>query len=224
MRANEVIPMDQLDEYEQGERVRKWLRQNGSSLITGIALGLACVYGWQMWQGKGARHKDEAAIKYAEFGDAIVAKDTAKSRAFLDALDKSYADTPYAALAALRQAAELNSLDKPADALAVLQSALPRVMEPAMKELFQLHIARLQLTTGKAKDAEGTLKAIGTPQFPAIAGELRGDIALALGQPEQARKAYQDALTHLDEAAPTRRLVELKLIDAGGEPSAKPEI
>ena len=33
--------MDQTDEYEQGERVRAWLRNNGSSLITGIALGLA---------------------------------------------------------------------------------------------------------------------------------------------------------------------------------------
>jgi len=26
------------DEHEQSERVRSWLRQNGSSLITGIAM------------------------------------------------------------------------------------------------------------------------------------------------------------------------------------------
>ena len=48
--------MHQIDEYEQSERVRGWLRQNGSSLITGIALGLACVFGWQWWNGKGDRH------------------------------------------------------------------------------------------------------------------------------------------------------------------------
>lgn len=218
------FPMDQLDEYEQGEQVRKWLRQNGSSLITGIALGLACVYGWQIWQGKGVRHKEEAASKYAEFGEAIAAKDPAKAKAFVDALDQKYGDTPYAALAALRQASYLNSSGKLADALAVLKAHLPHVAEPAMKELFQLHIARLELSSGKPKDAQATLQAIASPQFPAIAEELRGDIAVALGNPDQARKAYKEALTHLDEAAPTRRLVELKLIDAGGEPSAKPEI
>ena len=31
------------------------------------------------------------------------------------------------------------------------------------------------------------------------------------------------ALTTLDQAAPTRNLLELKLIDAGGQPPAKPE-
>lgn len=215
--------MDQLDEYEQGERVRKWLRQNGSSLITGIALGLACVYGWQAWQGRGERHKQEAAVKYVEFTDALAAKDAGKSKAFLTALEQGFADTPYAALAALRQAAALNGAGKPADALATLQAALPKVAEPGLKELFQLHIARLQLATGKAKDAAATLDALGNARFAAQAGELRGDVDMALGQPDKARQAYQDALTHIDEAAPTRRLVELKLIDAGGEPSAQPE-
>jgi len=54
----------ELDEHEQGEAVRKWLRQNGSSLITGIAMGLALVFGWQWWQGKGVRHSEEAATQY----------------------------------------------------------------------------------------------------------------------------------------------------------------
>lgn len=215
--------MDQLDEYEQGERVRKWLRQNGGSLITGIALGLACVYGWQSWQGRGERHKQEAAIKYVEFTDALTAKDAAKSKAFLTALEQGFADTPFASLAALRQAAFLNDEGKAADALALLQASLPKVADAGMKEIFQLHIARLQLGSGKAKDAAATLDAIGTARFPALAGELRGDVDMALGQPDKARQAYQDALTHIDEAAPTRRLVELKLIDAGGAPSAQPE-
>lgn len=215
--------MDQLDEYEQGERVRKWLRQNGSSLVTGIALGLACVYGWQAWQGRGERHKQEAAVKYVEFTDAVTAKDDAKSKAFLAALEQGFADTPYATLAALREAAALNDGGKPADALAALQATLPKVVEPGLKEIVQLHIARLQLATGKAKEAAATLDALGASRFPAQVGELRGDVDMALGMPDKARQAYQDALTHIDEAAPTRRLVELKLIDAGGQPSAQPE-
>ena len=58
--------MDQIDEYEQGERVRAWLRNNGSSLIGGVALGLACLGGWQWWQGQQANEKVQAAIELME--------------------------------------------------------------------------------------------------------------------------------------------------------------
>ena len=62
-----------------------------------------------------------------------------------------------------------------------------------------------------------------SPVYPAIVDELRGDIAIARGQRDEARKQYDRALGRLDEAAPTRPLLELKLIDAGGQPPAKPE-
>jgi predicted negative regulator of RcsB-dependent stress response len=46
---------------------------------------------------------------------------------------------------------------------------------------------------------------------------------VAEGNRELARKSYEKALSSLDQAAPTRRLVELKLIEAGGQPPAQPE-
>ena len=47
---------------------------------------------------------------------------------------------------------------------------------------------------------------------------------MALGRRDAARAAYEKALASLDIAAPTRPMVEMKLIDAGGSPSAQPEI
>ena len=41
---------DLLDEHEQGERVRSWLRDNGAGIIGGIVLGLGLIWGWQWWQ------------------------------------------------------------------------------------------------------------------------------------------------------------------------------
>src|SRR5690606_33155619 len=38
---------DLLDEHEQGERVRSWLRGNGAGILGGIVLGLALIWGWQ---------------------------------------------------------------------------------------------------------------------------------------------------------------------------------
>lgn len=36
---------DLLDEHEQSERVRNWLKNNGAGMIGGIALGLAVIFG-----------------------------------------------------------------------------------------------------------------------------------------------------------------------------------
>lgn len=214
----------ELDEHEQGERVRKWIRQNGSSMITGIALGLALVFAWQWWQGKGARHKEEAAAQYYSFGDALDAKDPAKAKVFSALLAEKYSDTPFADLAVLRSAAYLQNTGKTADAIKLLQASLPRVRQPELAEMFSLRTARLELYAGKPDEADRLLASIAEPRYPAIANEIRGDIAVAKGKRDEARKAYQAALTTLDQAAPTRNLVELKLIDVGGQPPAKPEI
>jgi predicted negative regulator of RcsB-dependent stress response len=104
----------------------------------------------------------------------------------------------------------------------MLKSA-PLPEDPALAEIQRLRLARLQLMGGKADDALATLASIADPLYPAQVGELRGDIHVARGKPEEAQKAYEQAMTSLDEATPMRRLVELKLIEAGGKPPARPE-
>ena len=218
------MAMDQIDEYEQGENVRKWLRQNGSSLITGIALGLACVFAFNWWQHKGTQHQQEAATQFITLTDAIDANDAGRTASFAAVISTDYGDTSYAALAALRVAAFQQSKGKTADALATLSKALSASKDPDLSELLALRLARLLLIAGKPADAQKQLSQITDSKFPAVTDELRGDIAMAQGHREQAQKAYLSALTTLDQAAPTRRLVELKLIDAGGQPPAQPEI
>ena len=217
------MAIEQLDEYEQGEQVRKWLRQNGSSIITGIALGLACIFGWQWWQGQGSKHRDEAATQYLSFTDAIGAKDKSKVEALASAFDSKYADTGFSALATLRYAQFLQNNGETAKAIAVLSAKAGKIKDPIMSELFALREGRLLLIAGKPEDAFKRIASIQNDNFPEVLGELRGDIQMARGQRDEARKSYEQALTHLDQAAPTRSLLELKLIDAGGQPPAQPE-
>jgi len=211
------------DEHEQSERVRGWLAQNGSSLITGILMGLALVFGWQWWQGRGERHKEEAAGQYETLGQAVEAKDAAKSKVLAAQVRDKFADTGYGTLAVLRQAAFLHESGKDAEALALLRSERPKVTDASVAELIDIRIARLLLIDGKAKDAQQELAKLTSPRYPQVVEELRGDIAVALGQRDEARKHFESALAKLDEAAPTRPLLELKLIDVGGQPPAKPE-
>ena len=217
------MAIEQLDEYEQGEQVRKWLRNNGSSIITGIALGLACIFGWQWWQGQGSRHREEAATQYQSFTDAITAKDDSKVEALALAFDGKFADTGFSTLATLRHAQYQQSKGETDKAIATLKAKAGKVNDPVIAELFALHEGRLLLLAGKPEDALKQVAAIKTSNFPEVLDELRGDIQMARGQRDEARKSYEQALTHLDQAAPIRGLLEMKLIDAGGQPPAQPE-
>jgi predicted negative regulator of RcsB-dependent stress response len=57
--------------------------------------------------------------------------------------------------------------------------------------------------------------------YAALRDELRGDALAGQGKRDEARDAYQKALTGTDVASPTRVLLELKLADTGG--STTPE-
>ena len=211
------------DEHEQSERVRSWLQQNGSSLVTGVAMGLALVFGWQWWQGRTGQHHEEASGQYETLVQALDAKDAAKAKVLASQLGEKFGDTGYATLASLRQAAFLHESGKSADAMAMLRSARAKTTDAALVEIIDIRIARLLLIMGKADEAAKEVARLANPQYPQVVDELRGDIAIARGRRDEARKDYERAISRLDQAAPTRPLLELKLIDAGGQPPAKPE-
>lgn len=216
--------MDEIDEYEQGERVRAWLRNNGSSLIGGVAIGLASLGGWQWWQGQQDQKLVDAAAEYQAFNTAVEAKDGAKAGAHAASLAQSFPNSPYPVLAALRRAEMLHTEGKDDEALKVLDGARDAKADPVLVELAQLRAARLLAAMGRHDDAIKRLDALADTAFPAVAAEIRGDAEMALGRRDAARAAYEKALASLDIAAPTRPMVEMKLTDAGGSPTAQPEI
>lgn len=207
---------DQIDEYEQGERVRKWLRDNGVSIIGGIGIGFAAILGFQAWQASKASHREEAARQYGHFLQAEEAGNADQAAALAESLRANYADTAYPALAALRRAAALVEAGTPEAAVPLLDAALPGVKDPALAELLALRAARVELLLGRHDAALARLSALRLPAYAAVREELMGDAHAAQGQRDEARQAYQRALTHTDTATPTRVLLELKLADAGG--------
>lgn len=199
---------DLLDEHEQGERVRNWLKNNGAVLVGGVALGLAVIFGWQWWQKNQAQQADQANQDYQVVLDSLQAKDLKKAQAGLSKLD---ADSAYPDLAALQLAKAQVDAGQAEAAIATLRGIQA---DAALKPLVDLRLARLLTESGKSDEALKVLAENGD----SATLEARGDALLAGGKREQARDAYLKALTSMDVAAPQRRLVELKLTDAGGVP------
>ena len=199
---------DLLDEHEQSERVRNWLKNNGAGLIGGIALGLAVIFGWQWWQKHQVLQAEQANVSYQSALDSIGAADLKKAQAEVGKLKGG--DT-YANLAALRLAKAQVDAGQAEAAIATLRGIKA---DQTLQSLVDLRLAKLLTDAGKGEEA---LKVLGDAADSASL-EARGDALLAAGKRDQARETYLKALTAMDVAAPQRRLVELKLSDLGGTP------
>jgi predicted negative regulator of RcsB-dependent stress response len=201
---------DLLDEHEQSERVRNWLKNNGAGLLGGVALGLAVIFGWQWWQRQQVEQAQSAHLAYRAAVVAMAASDLDKSKAEVAKLggDKGGA---YAGLAALQLAKAQVDAGQAEAAIATLRSVKA---DASLQPLVNVRLSKLLIDAGKAEDA---LKMLGDAGDSASL-EARGDALVAAGKREDARAAYLKALTGIDVASPQRRLVELKLTDVGGTP------
>lgn len=205
------MAFDVLDEHEQGEMVRKWLRENALALAGGIGMGLVLIFGWQQWGVHKVRKAEEAATEYRSLVTASEAGDAGQAEALAASLRDGYSGTVYAVLAALRQAdmaADAGNLDEAADAL---EWARANASGAALKGLVDVRLARVRLAAGDAAAALNVLNALPADSYPALREELLGDAFLASGQRDQARAAYQQALGHQEAGAPGEAIVRMKL-------------
>ena len=196
---------DLLDEHEQGERVRSWLRDNALGILGGLALGIAAIYGWQAWGHHQARQQAQAHNAYSDAIKQLEAGQVDQAGTLLAGQKGAYAT-----LAALRVARAQVEAGKPEEAIATLRGIQA---DASLQDVVDERLAQLLNATGKPEEA---LQLLGS-DTGANALELRGDALLATGKRDEARDAYAQALSGTDVASPSRRRIELKLQEAGGQ-------
>ena len=203
---------DLLNEHEQSERVRSWVRSNAIGIVGGIGLGLAAIAGWQWWQGQRLQASMGASKQYADAVEQFAAGrvPTDKGQALLRGLGKDNATL--ATLAALQLAKTQAEGDKRDDAIATLRGL--DTLDPDLRPVVHQRLARLLIDAGKAKEA---LALLDDERNPAML-DARGDAQFVLGDKGKARDAYLKALALVDIGDPQHRLIAMKLIEAGGTP------
>lgn len=207
------MAFDAYDDYEQGERVQQWLRQNGLSIVVGIVIGLVAIFGWQQWRKHQANHQAAASQLYVNLRTAQASGQTDQANALITQLMKDYADSPYALFAVSDRAVDdvrAKHLDK---ALVSLDWAQQHAKSPALKALVNLRIARVQLAQGNAQQAITTLGQISANDYPGLVEELRGDALVKLKRPDDARKAYQAAEAALGKSELQGGDLQMKIDD-----------
>ncbi len=203
---------DLLDEHEQSERVRSWIRTNALGLLGGVVLGVGAIAGWQWWQGKQLQGQMAVNARYAETVGRFEAGNlpTDKGRSTIDRLSKG--NPTLGTLAALQLAKVQVDSGKRDDAIATLRKL--HDLDPDMRTVVRQRLALLLIDAGKGKDALALLD----DERNAAMLTTRGDAQMSLGNRNKAQQAYLKALGLVDVGGPQHRLLQLKLIEAGGTP------
>ena len=178
---------------EQVEAIKKWLRTNGGAIITGIAVGIAAILGWQYWNSYQLNQAEQASIRFDALSRAVEADDLPAARQQAVDLMDDYAGTTYGALSALMLAKFAVQENDNESAIGYLQWALNNTDQDEIKTITQLRLARIFIAEGRLDETEALLEQIDNPNFTAELEELQGDVYLARNEPIKSRSAYEAA-------------------------------
>ena len=200
-----------LTDDEKLAELKKWWGENGGSIITGVVLGLAVLFGGKAWFAYQDRKAEAASNIYTTLTVALERGENQIVTEKAGVLVADYTGTPYATLAALA----LAKMNIEAGELAVASSHLQWVIDNTRSDISRdtarLRLARVMVAMD---DLDGALvvleQAVPGTSFDPLYTEVRGDVDVARGDLAAANKTYQTALDMTDANAPGRHLLQLK--------------
>ena len=211
-----------LQDQEQVDQLKAFWSQYGN-LITWVlilALGsFAAWNGWNLWQRDQA---GKASAMFEELERAAQAGDAQRGGTVFADLQSRYPRTAYAqqgALLAAKVQAEKGQADS---ALAALAWASESAIDDEYRVIARVRAAGLLLDKKQYDAALAQVDAAsqnkGAQAFEALIADRRGDVLLAQGKNDDARKAFETAYKAMDEKLEYRRLIDAKLTALGAAP------
>ena len=194
---------------EKVEAIKTWWKDNGLSVIAGVAIGLGAIWGWRLWIEHQESTASQASIAFEQLMLNAADRQTEAVSKQVEQLVDDFGSTSYPALGALVAAKTFHEAGQTSEAMTALQRAIDTAPDQAIVHLAALRLARLQFAENRIDDAARTLDEYDVS--PAFAGEfaaVRGDIAVARGDLDAARAAYQRAI---ESGSSLSQLIRLKL-------------
>jgi predicted negative regulator of RcsB-dependent stress response len=204
---------DYLSEAEQWERAKAWLRTYSGWILSGIAVALLGIFGWNWWQERQGDIALQASTKYIQFVDALGGNDMARAKTISAELERDFPKSPYVDQAHMfdaRIAVEANDLTK---AESLLRGVMDRTKDDQLALVARLRLARVQLAQNKPDDALAILNAKPAGAFEARFHEARGDVLFAKGDKAGALKEYEIAQAGTENRSVDAESLTLKIND-----------
>jgi predicted negative regulator of RcsB-dependent stress response len=195
---------------EKVEAIKKWWKDNGLSVVAGVAIGLAAVFGWRAWVSHREGVGQQASAAFEQLMVAAEGPDRAGALAQAQAIRQSFGGSAYASLADFMEAKVKLKDGDPSGAVAALQRVMDQAPDPALGRIAALRLARIVLDQGDLERASAIAGkyAADSGAFSGDFAAIQGDVAAAQGRVADARAAYERAIA---AGASLTQLLRLKL-------------
>ncbi len=223
--------VEHFSEEEQIETLKRWWKENGTSLVIGVALAVSGYFGWQYWQDYQQHSREDASSLFNDMmeagipdpGQQLTEQDITAVKSIAGELMSKYKSSLYAQNAAMLLAKiAVDQNDLPA-AETNLRWVLDNSSSDNVEALANLRLAMVLYAEEKYADALQLVKAAPDDSFTSRYAEVRGDILLAQGNSEDAKTAYQLALDNLLQSQGSRRdMIQMKITDIDSSLAAAP--
>jgi len=218
-----ATPLD-LQEQEQVDQLKAFWQQYGNLITWTLTLALAGFAAWNGWNWWQREQAVKASAMFDELERAAQAADADRSaRVFAD-LKERFPRTAYTQQGALLTAKVQADKGQADAALATLAWAGDNAGEDEIRIIARLRAAGLMLEKKQYDAALAQIDAAAQVKnakaFEALLADRRGDVLLAQGKKDEARKAFDAAYKAMDEKLDYRRLVDAKLTALGAAPAA----
>jgi len=205
-----------LSEQEQVEAIKKWWKDNGTAVIAGIAIGLLGVFGWKYWQNQQQALAENASAAYQNLLVLVDQGNQDAAGPKGQQVAQQYERSGYAVLATFTMARLAMEAGDSETAKRHLKWISDNATRPEFQGLARLRLSRIYLNEGDTESAWSLLGHESLEQPPkASYYELKGDIRIAQGKPEDARAEYLQALRLTESKQGDTALLQLKLDDLG---------
>jgi len=180
-----------IHEEEQIEAIKRWWQENGMAVIVGISLGIMVIMGWKWYQNHTASRAENASNLYQTLLMEIEQKKEDRAATIAGQLLTSHPNTLYAHLTTLVLAGQDVAKGKLEEAKTRLQSIIDQTGYPQLQAIARLRNARILLSQSQFDSALALIDPFTSPAYQNEILELKGDIYLAQGKPDQARTQYE---------------------------------
>ncbi len=210
-----------LHEDDELEKVKAWWKENGKSIIYGVALGLAIIIGTNAWKTWKIRQAEQGSSLYEQ----MLAEQGKNKDAFFQAgetLINQYDNTGYAGLAGLMLAKQAYEDGDVATATEKLEWVINKAKMPSQKNIARIRLASIYMDSGDNKNAAAVLAVSDDEKagFESYYEELDGDLKVAAGDMAGARAGYSAALKDLSKRSSYQQALKMKLDSVGGGENA----
>jgi predicted negative regulator of RcsB-dependent stress response len=199
-----------LEEQEQLDEFKAWWNKNGK-LATNIVL--AALVAYSAWTGFNY-FQQKKAVEASELFQHLVQLDSSKMgdiKSLSSQLMEGFSGTPYAGRAAVFSAKNNYAANDSKSAKAQLEWAIANAKESSVKAIASLQLASILLEEKNYDGAQKVLSSDIDKGYDGLKQGLLGDVYLAQGKQDQAKKAYASALDNLDAEGRLHQYTQQKL-------------